>query len=164
MIFYAPEVIVPGEVDTLSSQVDYPPTLLALMGFDYDSLFFGQDILAMGPEDERAFIGNYQALGLLTHDRLQVLRPNRDDHTYAVDLASGALAPVACDPELEGEAVAFYQGAAILFTEGRYRHPGGDDHAVAEVTGSLAGEGGRTTTRWARAVAGDRVSSTLGGK
>ncbi len=156
MIFYAPSVVAPGEVDTLSSQVDYPPTLLALMGFDYDSLFFGQDILAMGPADERAFIGNYQALGLLTRDRLQVLRPNRDDHTYAVDLASGALAPVAADRALANDAVAFYQGAAILFTEGRYRAPAGDDAAgpttVASMASAAAG-GGRAPLRWASAAA-----------
>jgi phosphoglycerol transferase MdoB-like AlkP superfamily enzyme len=120
MIFYNPELVGPGEVDRLASQVDFPPTLLAYLGWSYDSLFFGRDVLGGAREHEWAFIGNYQTLGLLTENRLQTLRPNRKNATYRFDRRTGAIDLAAADRELLEEAVAFYQGAGVLFLDGRY--------------------------------------------
>lgn len=48
------------------------PTLFSLLGMDYDSWFYGRDILA---DDfrERAFVATYQDLGYLEGDRFTVL-------------------------------------------------------------------------------------------
>ena len=59
------------------SQVDIPPTLLGLLGISYTSRFYGQDLFALEPGRERAFIGNYQKLGYLRNDRLIQLGPKR---------------------------------------------------------------------------------------
>ncbi|KKN21495.1 hypothetical protein LCGC14_0924780, partial [marine sediment metagenome] len=47
----------PKKIDKLSSQIDIFPTLFASLGWNYDSNLFGQNILSMKPEDERALIG-----------------------------------------------------------------------------------------------------------
>jgi len=82
MLFYNPSLLPPRRIGALCSQIDYPPTLLALMNWSYPSRFFGKDILRMTPADERAFIGTYQKLGLLSKDRLVVLKPLRRHDVY----------------------------------------------------------------------------------
>jgi len=37
-----------ARIDTVASQIDVAPTVLALLNFDYVSRFFGQDILTEG--------------------------------------------------------------------------------------------------------------------
>src|SRR3990172_9661223 len=45
LMFYSPKHVTPGKVNTLASQIDIAPTVLGLLGFSYDSTFFGKDIL-----------------------------------------------------------------------------------------------------------------------
>jgi phosphoglycerol transferase MdoB-like AlkP superfamily enzyme len=49
-------------VDELSSQIDLAPTLLSLLHWNYESRFFGKDVLAMQTADERAFVSTYEAI------------------------------------------------------------------------------------------------------
>lgn len=120
LIIYGPGLIAPRRVDTLCSQVDYPPTLLALLNMSYDSLFFGRDVMASETADARAFIGNYQTLGLFEHDTLQVLKPGREEVCYRYNEDSHSLSPAPDDASLREQTVAFYQGAGRLFASGRY--------------------------------------------
>jgi len=64
LIIYAPKLITPKKVDKLASQVDVVPTLLGLLHQSYEAKFYGDDILR-DDHKARAFIGNYQKLGLL---------------------------------------------------------------------------------------------------
>lgn len=76
LLIYAPTQIAAREVDKICSQVDVAPTLLSLLGISYTSRFFGEDV--MQPDfRERAFIGNYQKLGLLDRDGLAILSPQQ---------------------------------------------------------------------------------------
>jgi phosphoglycerol transferase MdoB-like AlkP superfamily enzyme len=70
---YAPKHIEPRKIDHLSSQIDLAPTLLSLLNMSYRSCFFGKDILAMVPGQERALIGNYQNLGLFDGHAMAIL-------------------------------------------------------------------------------------------
>jgi len=45
MLIYAPKYVQPARIETVASQIDVPPTILALLNFSYVSRFFGQDIL-----------------------------------------------------------------------------------------------------------------------
>ena len=63
LLIYGPGLVDARQVDTLASQIDVAPTLLALLNMDYGSSFFGRNILAMAAEDGRALIANYQELG-----------------------------------------------------------------------------------------------------
>ncbi len=76
LIIYSPSFIEPSKIDTLSSQIDVIPTILGLLGWSYESKFYGSNILS--PEFKpRAFVGNYQKLGLLRDDKLTILMPNK---------------------------------------------------------------------------------------
>ena len=73
-MIYAPGFVEPDSIARTASQIDLMPTLFARLGFDYDSRFFGCDILA---DDfrPRAFVATYQDLGYLEGDRFTVLSP-----------------------------------------------------------------------------------------
>ena len=76
LLMYSPKYIDPIEVDTLASQIDIAPTLLALLNFPYKSFFFGKNILSSNFQ-ARALIGNYQKLGFLKGNEMVILSPNR---------------------------------------------------------------------------------------
>ncbi|MEZ5931781.1 MAG: LTA synthase family protein [Alphaproteobacteria bacterium] len=118
LLIYSPKHVTPGRIETVSSQIDVAPTLLALLGMSYESAFFGKDILAMAEGDGRALIGTYQALGLYEAGKLAILRPQRQMLQQA-DPEKGDEAPPAVpssedDPEIE-RAIAFYQAAANIY-------------------------------------------------
>lgn len=74
-MIYAPKLVKPRTIGTITSQIDLVPTLLGLMNFSYASNFYGKDALAAPPG--RAFIGNYQYLGYLTPQGLTLLKPGK---------------------------------------------------------------------------------------
>ena len=80
MMFYAPKLIAPKRISHMVSQIDLAPTLLGLMKMDYDSRFYGHDQLS-SPK-ERAFIANYQFVGLLKPDVMTVLKPRQQHSLY----------------------------------------------------------------------------------
>ena len=116
---YAPGNIAPGRFDQMISQIDIGPTLLGLLGMDYDSQFYGVDVFQRPPDSARAFIGTYQLLGYLRHGKLVELSPHRKVETvlpaYDKDLAQPIIAD---DSQLTLEAVSNYQTAAYRFEHG----------------------------------------------
>lgn len=80
LLFYAPKLIPPRIVTTLASQIDVAPTLLALLQMNYQSKFFGHDILTA--TSERAFISNYQKIAYLTPKQFIILQPGKQVHSY----------------------------------------------------------------------------------
>lgn len=123
LIVYAPKHIAPRRVDTMASQIDVGPTLLALLNVSYRSKFFGHDILADGERRPRALLANYQTVGLLQPDALVELRPKRQ--VRVVDPASGAPRPAdAASAQAVQRAIAYYEGASTAFRTGALRHAG----------------------------------------
>ncbi len=114
MIIYAPSHVRPGRVDTLASQIDVAPTILGLLGFSYTSRFFGQDILSEGPANPRAFLANYQTVGLYRDGWVVELKPQRHARVVQVDADASGVSHQA----LIHEAVAHYQGAAVAYKRG----------------------------------------------
>lgn len=123
LIIYAPGgQIKPGAVDTLSSQVDFAPTLLGLLGWSYPSRFFGRNALALpAGESGRALLGNYQKLGYFSQGRFGVLKPVRQSLTFEYDPQTEVTVPAAADPALIDAAIANYQTASWLFKHQRQR-------------------------------------------
>jgi phosphoglycerol transferase MdoB-like AlkP superfamily enzyme len=111
LIIYNPEIIQPQRIDKLSGQIYVAPTLLALLNWNYESKFFGKDILKMKPEDERAFIANYQKLGFIKNNNLTILSPQQKATSYKIDRLTGAIEPVQIMEEVLGDAVTYYQSA-----------------------------------------------------
>ncbi len=122
LIIFSPGHVAAARIDTLASQIDVAPTLLALLNFSYRSHFFGQDIIAEGPKHQRAFLANYQTVGYLEDGVLVELRPQR--RWRLVDPATGEALP---DSErgrhLLEEAVSYYEGASQAYRSGILRHP-----------------------------------------
>jgi phosphoglycerol transferase MdoB-like AlkP superfamily enzyme len=115
LLVYAPSIVEAREVDTLSSQIDYAPTLFELMGWSYVSEFYGKDILAMAPGEGRALLGTYQSLGLYRNNKLTLLKPRNVVETYDYDPASKTQSRGTVDADEYLDAIAFYQSAADSF-------------------------------------------------
>ncbi len=121
-ILYWPGHLAPREIATLSSQIDLPPTIASMLGVDDGGYFFGQDRLVAHPL-ERAFLGNYQEVGMLTpgergERKLVVLSPRRRIEQYRIG-SDGSQRAVAVDPVDAERAIAQYQFADLLFRSGR---------------------------------------------
>ncbi|HMM77020.1 MAG TPA: LTA synthase family protein [Gammaproteobacteria bacterium] len=117
LLIYSPAHVPPGHVDTVASQIDVAPTLLALLGIDYDSTAFGRDILRMPPEAGRALIANYQYLGLLAHDEVTVLGPHRRISRHPA-VAARDNSSIAADDADAARAIAYYQTASEAYRHG----------------------------------------------
>jgi phosphoglycerol transferase MdoB-like AlkP superfamily enzyme len=117
MIVYAPGRVPPREVDTLASQIDLAPTLLAMLGIEYESEFFGQDLLSIGPQDGRALIATYLRLGLFDGERLIYLSPEDGADLVLDPLGTPETVAASAAPELLLDAMAYYQGADYLINE-----------------------------------------------
>jgi phosphoglycerol transferase MdoB-like AlkP superfamily enzyme len=117
LIYNLPHVP-PKKVDKLSSQIDMFPTLFALLGWDYETNLFGQNILKMKPEDERAFIGNYRKLGYLKDNKVIVLADGKTSSLYQWNPSDNSLNPLPMDKELLEIAIANYQVADYLYQNG----------------------------------------------
>lgn len=75
-VLYGPKFFQPEEVSTLCSQIDLAPTLLASLGWEYRSQFFGTNARILPKEAGRAWISTYQLLGFRTNDQLVLLQPD----------------------------------------------------------------------------------------
>ena len=117
-LFYAPKHIKPAEFDRLTSQIDLAPTLLGLLNFSYKSRFLGYDMFDLEPGRERAFISTYQDLGFLRGDRLVKLNARRGRSVYRPDFDDGSVEKLPDEPELENDAVSWYQVASWAFGHG----------------------------------------------
>ncbi|MAB24143.1 MULTISPECIES: LTA synthase family protein [Pseudomonas] len=116
LFIYAPSLITPADVSTLTSQIDIAPTLLGLLNMDYTSTFFGRNVLRKDAAPGRALIGNYQHLGLFDGTNLAILSPRqmmrRHDDALGESLESSAQQS---DP-LVARSIAYYEGASYDFT------------------------------------------------
>ena len=75
LFIYAPKLIPARENAQLASQIDLAPTLLGLLNLDYESTFFGRNLLQDNPLPPRVLVGNYQHLGLFDGQDLAILSP-----------------------------------------------------------------------------------------
>jgi phosphoglycerol transferase MdoB-like AlkP superfamily enzyme len=107
-IFYAPGFVAPRRVDRLVSQIDIAPTILGALRMSYRSRFVGQDQFE-GRGPERAFISNYQKVGLVRGGEVALLGPRREitalREGHVVDAAT-------VDPALVSDAIVYYQHAS----------------------------------------------------
>ena len=77
LIFYAPNVLAARTIETVASQIDVGPTMLALLNVSYTSRFFGQDILTEGQHHQRALMANYLTVGQMKDGIVVELSPKR---------------------------------------------------------------------------------------
>lgn len=122
-LFYAPKLLAAKRVETMSSQIDLTPTVLALLGVKTNGVFFGQDLLGTNPK-ERAFLVNYQELGYLTPTpdgfrHLTLLGPKKRLENYSVS-TDGDLTKVPDDSLKSNKAIALFQRVDEVYNGGKY--------------------------------------------
>ncbi len=115
LIVYNPLLIQPQQIDKLSSQIDVGPTLLGLMNWTYKTKFFGKDILKMTPNEERAFIANYQKLGFIKNNKIIILSPQQKVSFYSFDRKTGVMVNIPADTNLRKEAISYYQSSNYVY-------------------------------------------------
>ncbi len=104
-IIYAPKIFKPKTYKVSVSQIDVAPTLLSLMNFSYDSLFFGRDA-TRADYKTRIFLNNYQKTGMIEDDIMTVLKPVKE-----VDFYKGS----SLEPQQNKEAYADYLDTASAY-------------------------------------------------
>ena len=114
-LIYNPAIVRPKQIGTLCSQIDVAPTLLGLLNWNYTSKFFGKDILKMIPEEERAFISNYQKLGYIRNNRLTILSPQQKITNYQINPENGEMKAEKPDQQTEDQTIIYYQSANYVY-------------------------------------------------
>ena len=147
ILLIGPGVPAGERVTTLASSLDVPPTVLGLLGLDYESRFFGRDVLRLPAGAGRALMTHNSDVALLESgpngSRMAVLGLQGTAKVYDCDLAAAqcerpdASADAA---ELVDDAIAYYRGADLLYRGGglamagtRLVHANGGARAAADV-------------------------------
>lgn len=115
LIIYAPQILKPKKIDNLASQIDIAPTIFGLLGFEYKSKLWGQDII--NNPANRAFISTYQLLGFLKDAKLVILSPKLHPKTYI--LLGEEKEEIPNSISLTEEAISFYQTAYDFYVQGK---------------------------------------------
>lgn len=145
VVFYAPGIIPAGvRVSDIASSMDVPPTVLGLLGGDYDSKFFGRDVLAPQPRTGLAVMTHNNEIALMRGQRMAVLGLRGATTVYDVD-ATGALrrltAPDSSARNLVEDAIAYFQSADELYRRGDYHFDGAPGIVTAHTAAATLGTG-----------------------
>ncbi len=136
MLFYAPGIVPAGaRVDQLASSMDVPPTILGLLGGDYDSKFFGRDVLSPHARPGIAVMTHNNEIALMRDNRLAVLGLRGATTVFDVDAGATIHRVVTLDAgarNLVEDAIAYFQSADGLYRRGEYRF-----HPLAQAVASL---------------------------
>ncbi|MEL1240241.1 LTA synthase family protein [Flavobacterium flavipallidum] len=131
-MIYSPGFIEPKHYTQLMSQIDLMPTVLGLLNFNYQSKFFGQDVMKADYKP-RALIATYQDLGLIKDHVLTILSPKQMVKQYNLILKPKE--GVANDLQLYydekplkekridlvNDAISFYQTASDILKKKKYQ-------------------------------------------
>lgn len=115
-VVYAPKLIEPGKNNRLMSQIDVMPTVLGMLGIDYDAQHMGYDMNKLPIGKERVFIATYQEIGYIADDKLIILQPGNKVSAYKIDnYATNEYTSITPPKEMVDDAIAWYQGASYLY-------------------------------------------------
>jgi phosphoglycerol transferase MdoB-like AlkP superfamily enzyme len=124
ILFVGPGVTAGVRLPTLASSLDVPPTILGILGLDYDSKFFGHDVFRISPEEGRALMTHGSEIALMRGGRMAVLGLRESAALYTVDEARNEIAKVnsvdAAGHELIEDAIAYYNAADRLYRSGAF--------------------------------------------
>jgi phosphoglycerol transferase MdoB-like AlkP superfamily enzyme len=131
-MIYSPGFVQPQKYTNVMSQIDVMPTLFGLLNFNYQSKFYGQDVLKSDYQP-RALIATYQDLGLIKDNVLTILSPKQAVKQFQLTLKPDQkLAPefqIYYDQvpltkertDLVNEAISYYQTASNMLKKKKYQ-------------------------------------------
>ncbi|RON18214.1 sulfatase [Pseudomonas brassicacearum] len=117
LFIYAPTLIPARETAQLASQIDLAPTLLGLLNLDYESTFFGRNLLQDNPLPPRVVVGNYQHLGLFDGKDLAILSPRQGLRRHDEALTESRESRATANDPLITRAITYYQTASYGFKQ-----------------------------------------------
>ena len=101
-------------ISQTSSQIDLYPTLFNLLGWNYDSNFYGLNVLDKN-YSPRIILGTYQKLAYMKKDSLVILSPQRKVETYIYTKENNEQKPTNFPKPIINHAISNYQTAYDLF-------------------------------------------------
>jgi phosphoglycerol transferase MdoB-like AlkP superfamily enzyme len=124
-LFYAPALLAPRRIERVTSQLDVAPTLMGILGGDYATTFFGEDVLR-DPQGEgfAPMVYNRKRIGFLRGPRFGVFLENGGELAFVRGAQGAGFVPVPLGPREQDEhrdGAALLQMAETLLLEGRYR-------------------------------------------
>ena len=129
---FSPGFIAPKYYTNLMSQIDVMPTVFGLLNFNYQSKFFGQDVLKSDYKP-RALIATYQNLGLIKDNVLTIISPKQQVKQLQLTLIPNPKVasefqlfyeqkPIAKPRlDLENETISYYQTASDILKKKKYQ-------------------------------------------
>ncbi|SDW50145.1 LTA synthase family protein [Flavobacterium degerlachei] len=131
-MIYSPGFIQPQRYTNLVSQIDIMPTVFGILNFNYQSKFFGQDVLKADYKP-RALIATYQDLGMIRDNILTIISPKQQVKQFQLTLLPKEgieddfqlyydQKPLAKEREdLVNETISFYQTASDMLKKKKYQ-------------------------------------------
>lgn len=115
LLIYAPNILKPQVISTITSQIDVAPTIMGLLNISYNSKFFGNDLFKK--KYSNAFISTFQKLGYLEGDELIVLSPGKLVNSYKIR-KDKKLEAIENSEKIVNRTIDYYQSAYYLYTKG----------------------------------------------
>ena len=103
------------KVSTLCSQIDIFPTLFGMLHWNYESDFYGQNVLDKSFKP-RAFLGTYLKLGYMKNKEIMILSNQKKNHFYQWNKSTNDLSKLPMNKAFLNETISYYQTADYLFT------------------------------------------------
>ncbi len=103
------------KINKQCSQIDLWPTLFCLFHWNYESDFFGKNVVDTSFE-ERALMGTYRKLVLMKDKKVMILSDQRKQAFYNWDRKDNSLKSIPMDKSFLDETISWYQTADYLFT------------------------------------------------
>lgn len=127
-LFYAPGIVPARRVGTVAGQADISPTLLGLLGGEYEHCFLGRDLLAVKPGDGFALINEDDRIGFVRGDLALVLPPKHDPILFRIGPAemtkAGPDASARAETqELQRQMLSLFLMARHLYLTSAYHAP-----------------------------------------
>ncbi|HVY07853.1 MAG TPA: sulfatase-like hydrolase/transferase [Burkholderiales bacterium] len=121
LVLYSPKHIPPGRVEALTSQIDVAPTVIGILDFNYDSTFFGIDVLRDSHPGRLIPLNHNRDIALFDGRNLIEIGFRKTSAQYVYDPATHIQTPVAADAERTKDVIAIFQEAFELYRERLYR-------------------------------------------
>ena len=131
-MIFSPGFIQPQKVTSLMSQIDVMPTVFGLLNFNYQSKFYGQDVL-QSTYKPRALIATYQDLGLIKDNILTIISPKKEVKQFQLTLKKDQITapdfqiyynqiPLTKErTDLVKETISYYQTASDILKNKKYQ-------------------------------------------
>lgn len=103
------------KINKQCSQIDLWPTLFSLFKWNYESDFFGKNVL--DPKfEQRALMGTYRKLVLMKKEKVMILSDQKKQAFYSWNKQDNSLKSIPMNQPFLEETISWYQTADYLFT------------------------------------------------